>query len=526
MQNRAARHGEPQGGKGISFSSWIAWPFLLLLAIVLWTRPLGAAEQPRVYVDPATTTVTVGDVFYVDVRVQDISDLAAIDPLEITFDPTMLQVRDSVPTIPEVQIEPGEVFSGTMPLLNRADNMTGQIAYSIARFGTPYSGNGILARIAFTATQMGSSDILPQRVQLLDSAFGEIKVITETGRVTIVAAATATPSSTPSNTPEPTVTHTATPLPTDTPTATQTLSPTATLTPSPSQEPGTTETSTLTPSVTGAPVETTMPTPTIEETATATPPGTITWVRLPLILRNRGVAVPTSTPSAEASATSTPTTMPSATTTVQPTIPTQTSTPTATVTTTPTACYELLAKGDFEGEAADLDTVWRREITPYTAEYTTLVYHNGAQAVRLGILPGNPIRESHSTLYTAKAFTIPANALSATLRFWWKRGTEESTSAMMSYEATSSRSGISLGDLSYYADTQEVLLLKSDYHTIVRVLERGLASDDEWIMSTHDLTPWRGQKLVLYFNAFNTAWGGRTWMYIDDITLEVCVPRS
>jgi hypothetical protein len=30
---------------------------------------------------------------------------------------------------------------------------------------------------------------------------------------------------------------------------------------------------------------------------------------------------------------------------------------------------------------------------------------------------------------------------------------------------------------------------------------------------------------VLYWNAFNYGDGGRTWLYLDDVSLQVCVPQ-
>ena len=41
-----------------------------------------------------------------------------------------------------------------------------------------------------------------------------------------------------------------------------------------------------------------------------------------------------------------------------------------------------------------------------------------------------------------------------------------------------------------------------------------------------DLTPYRGQSLVLYFNVYNDGNGQRTWQYLDDVChLHMCYPE-
>jgi hypothetical protein len=39
-----------------------------------------------------------------------------------------------------------------------------------------------------------------------------------------------------------------------------------------------------------------------------------------------------------------------------------------------------------------------------------------------------------------------------------------------------------------------------------------------------DLTSYRGQSLVLYFNTYNDGNSLRTWQYLDDVQIDVCFP--
>jgi len=55
---------------------------------------------------------------------------------------------------------------------------------------------------------------------------------------------------------------------------------------------------------------------------------------------------------------------------------------------------------------------------------------------------------------------------------------------------------------------------------LLKVLE----DDGAWKQRAYDLTPFRGESLVLYFEVFNdsTVAGERTWMFLDDVSLQVC----
>ena len=81
-----------------------------------------------------------------------------------------------------------------------------------------------------------------------------------------------------------------------------------------------------------------------------------------------------------------------------------------------------------------------------------------------------------------------------------------------------------LAELKYAGDVQEVLLLDPLFTQLIAILERSKSMDSGWVQAEYDLTPWRGRTLVLYFNVFNRDAAGRTWMYVDDVSVQTCLP--
>jgi hypothetical protein len=148
--------------------------------------------------------------------------------------------------------------------------------------------------------------------------------------------------------------------------------------------------------------------------------------------------------------------------------------------------------------------------------------------MRLGITAEMSNAMSWSSVQ--QTVTIPADATRATLRFWWQRGTEEtplSASAAQTLlpQAAETGEGFSRVELTYDQDLHEIMLLNgANPQEVVAILARGCADDGDWVEVEYDLLPWRGRSLVLYWNAFNEGTGGRTWMYLDDVSLEVCRP--
>ena len=178
----------------------------------------------------------------------------------------------------------------------------------------------------------------------------------------------------------------------------------------------------------------------------------------------------------------------------------------------PAACTEAVSNGGFESNSA-----WTFPVTDSTAGYTTLMAHGGVRSARLGLLPAAqvslssravernllgevaPEGASYSSGY--QTVTIPAAASSATLSFWYWPDTDDVS-----------------------VDFQRVLLLDTSYALVATVMEV-LEDDAAWKLRTFDLTAYGGQSLVLYFEVYNdsTAAGAhRTWMFLDDVSLQLC----
>lgn len=262
---------------------------------------------------------------------------------------------------------------------------------------------------------------------------------------------------------------------------------------------------TTTPTATAAPATTATETalPTATATATATPTATATSMAtlLPTATRTetaRPSATPTATVSAAPTETLTPTTTP-------PNSPT----PTATA----LACAERVNNGGFEATAA-----WIFPSTANPAGYSTAAVHTGARAARFGLLPGRatqllrssapernligelaPAGAAYSSGY--QTISIPTNVTRATLTFWYNPGTADPAN-----------------------DFQRVMLLNPVTYAVKKTLMKVAENDRTWKQASFDLTAYRGQSIVLYFETYNNSTGstGRTWMYLDDVSVQAC----
>ena len=68
------------------------------------------------------------------------------------------------------------------------------------------------------------------------------------------------------------------------------------------------------------------------------------------------------------------------------------------------------------------------------------------------------------------------------------------------------------------------MLLDGNSYALVTKLMQELDDDDVWKYRAFDLTAYRGRSVVLYFEVFNdgTSTAGRSWMYLDDVSLKFC----
>ena len=258
--------------------------------------PIVSAETVTIAISPASGTVTVGEVFTLDIQIEASSQPVDTGAAFIDFDPAYLTVVDASGN-PSDQIIPGSTLDTI--LQNSVDNTMGQIDYVAGVLvGTPPSGTFTLATIRFKAEAQTAGSGIPINfvfsppARNTDALYEGNSVLSShvDGNVVISMPATATP------------THTATP--TSTPTATRTPTNTPTHTATPTSTPTATRTPTNTP--TNTPTRTPTPTPTLT-------PGH--EVYLPLVLKNYA---PSSQPAVTRTPTRTPTPTPSPTPTPTP----------------------------------------------------------------------------------------------------------------------------------------------------------------------------------------------------------------
>ncbi len=192
--------------------------------------------------------------------------------------------------------------------------------------------------------------------------------------------------------------------------------------------------------------------------------------------------------------------------------PTPTPSPTPTVSPTPVPCSEQVANGGFEKDVA-----WDFLVTASRAGYTTAQAHTGARSARFGLqdLTGleRPVRSETNLLGELapanasfssgyQTISIPADAASATLTFWYRPGSEALTGG----------------------DYQRMMLLNPASYTYIATLMKILENSDAWQQATFDLLAYRGQSLVLYFEVYNDnlSTGPRAWMFLDDVSVQAC----
>jgi len=97
---------------------------------------------------PSITFVQSNDGNAIEIWVNDVNDLFAAE-IEVQFDATQLQVKDSDPDKEGVQIMPGNIPSPDFVAINQTHNQTGTISYAITQLppSPSKSGSDVLATI-------------------------------------------------------------------------------------------------------------------------------------------------------------------------------------------------------------------------------------------------------------------------------------------------------------------------------------------------------------------------------------------
>ena len=156
-------------------------------------------------------------------------------------------------------------------------------------------------------------------------------------------------------------------------------------------------------------------------------------------------------------------------------------------------CSDIVVNGGFE--TGDF-TGWSRLSTNPLATIVTDTVRTGQFAGRVGKIDASSTVSGFSSMQ--QNFTIPANALTATVSFERYRYSSD------------------LNDLQYVAVMSGTAV--ADYLVYEHV------DDPQWHNAQFDLLPYAGQTIGLRFSVWNKTSAGVTGMIVDDVKLNVCVP--
>ncbi len=118
--------------------------------------------------------------------------------------------------------------------------------------------------------------------------------------------------------------------------------------------------------------------------------------------------------------------------------------------------------------------------------------------MRLGITDQSDA-QSYSSV--RQAVTIPGDAASATLSFWYYPICPDAVEN----------------------DWQEVIIFTPSWGFITRAMGRICSDSQTWTYHSFNLASYKGQTLILYFNVYNNGVGNlKTAMYLDDVSVQVC----
>lgn len=160
-------------------------------------------------------------------------------------------------------------------------------------------------------------------------------------------------------------------------------------------------------------------------------------------------------------------------------------------------CTELIVNGGFEAGIQG----WYLGPTERVPALVSDNRHSGSYAMSLGIPSGSNVESFSSIRQTVQ---IPADVTNVEITFWVY---------LMSTETGGQ-------------DHQEFVVLSPADNTTLALPWRVWHDNSRtWMQQRINLSNFRGQSIVVYFNAYNDGAGGVTSMVIDDISLLACRPE-
>lgn len=176
----------------------------------------------------------------------------------------------------------------------------------------------------------------------------------------------------------------------------------------------------------------------------------------------------------------------------------------------PPNCYEEVSNGSFETNSA-----WNLPITAYPAGYATEHTRTGVRSIRTGIV--NPDHNRYSYSPTNQMVYIPLGVPKATLRFWLYPGSGEAAEKLVTERPRTP----AFGNGMLAEDVQYSLILDQNGNWI-NTLVWQLSNSQAWTYYEFDLSQYAGTYIQLHFGSYNDGANGVTFMYVDDVSLEIC----
>ncbi|MDX1687794.1 MAG: hypothetical protein R3248_07405 [Candidatus Promineifilaceae bacterium] len=178
---------------------------------------------------------------------------------------------------------------------------------------------------------------------------------------------------------------------------------------------------------------------------------------------------------------------------------------------------ELIANGSFE-----MDAAWTMPATQYPAAYSEGQAYDGNRSARAGIIDGTNTFSYSSVFQTVE---VPAWADRATLSFYLYPVSGELMQAAPD-QILPRRSLSEEPSQPAQGDAQYVLIVDPDDDAILETLLWTLSDAQQWQGYSFDLSAYAGETINVHFEVHNDGAGGRTGMYVDDVSLAAYYPLS
>ncbi|MGB9639684.1 MAG: hypothetical protein ACPL4H_02155, partial [Anaerolineales bacterium] len=167
----------------------------------------------------------------------------------------------------------------------------------------------------------------------------------------------------------------------------------------------------------------------------------------------------------------------------------------------------LVQNGGFENTSG-----WVRLNSPIPPVYTSVRSHSGKQSMLAGVTQNGSTAKGYSIF--EQMVSIPSTITSASLQFyWWAQSGESNLNTLPAQLSTDTNlAGSDPNDLQYVA------IMDLNHHVLAYPLWRR-SNNRSWEASSFDLTPYKGQTIILRFGVYNDGDGDVTAMYVDDVSI-------